>query len=79
MVLILLGWIVSLYTLIVSIYNTVMYLLGLLPTCFSWFYDFCDFITDCINVYMAELHSPLPILAFMFAMAITIKIIIEVI
>lgn len=74
-----LGWLVSLYTLLVSAYNAVMYLLDLLPHCFSWFYDYCDFVLDCIDVYMAELHSPLPILGLMFATAITIKIIIEVI
>lgn len=74
-----LGWIISILAAIVTFFNSLMSVIKHIPETLAFTYELVDFIHDMIQVQMAELISPLPILFYLFITALIIRIIIEIV
>jgi hypothetical protein len=73
-----LGFIVSIFTLLWSTINYLLSLTKLIPVCYEFVVDMTDFVTDMYAVYFSELNSPIIILSYIFISLVGVRILLQV-
>lgn len=73
-----LGFIISIFTLLWSTINYLISITKYIPTAISFVVDMTDFVTDMYAVYLSEIHSPLPMLGYIFITLVGVRILLQV-
>ena len=74
-----LGWLISLFTLIYSAVNFVFYIVSLIPETMSSLLEMYDFVDDTADIYFSNFPVPIKGISIIFLSVVVLKIIIEVI
>lgn len=72
-----LGFIISIFTLLWSTINYIISITKYIPTAISFVVDMTDFVTDMYQVYLSEVHSPLIVLSYIFLTLVGVRVLLQ--